>query len=499
MIPSLWAHQQRALEYAQDKARIALFMEMRLGKSRVAIQWSMARCHARVLLICPLSATADWVDELVRHGIRPTQLYNQTLKAREELAYGGSSGWYLINYESLRITPTIAELPWDAVIADESTRFRNPKAQITKTMNRVFHHVPDRAILSGLPNPESELDYFEQLRFLHGSFCGFRNFWAFRNVKFHQDRWDWLPDPGTRDLIKNEVDRCAFVLTRKQAGLGETAIYKTRVVAMTPEQKKAYAEVFTAFSYEELKTNYATVRDVWLARLAGGFSPDRDNPRLISDAKTREIIDLLKGDLKGQQVVIFFRFNEELHHVVASIHKAFGSHTRQHLRVATITGSTSPAERRDIQQDFRAGRVQILCAQILVAKYGIDLSAASTAIYYSNSYEYEARDQSRNRIIHVEKITRKESILYIDLITEHTLDRDVVQSLKEKGMNARLFNQRLTQVIREEWERYGQGASRQKTPAPQGQGGGTQTAASTASARRRPSRVFPRAAQIHDA
>lgn len=494
-LPPLWPHQRRALDYARPLGRAALFMEMRLGKSRVAIQWSLSRKHRRVLLLLPLSATADWIDELTRHGIRPTPLYHQKPDVRAELAYGGP-GWYLLNYEMLRRDHDTAALPWDAVIADESTRFRNPKAQITKDMNRVFWHVPEAMILTGLPNPESELDYFEQMRFLHGSFCGFRNFWAFRNAKFHEQEWQWWPDPGTREMIKEEVHRRAFVLTRKQAGLKETAVFKTRVVQMSDRQRKIYKDIFRNFAYEEMQTNFATVRDVWLARVAGGYAPgtDVEPGELLSTNKGDEIAELLKTDLRGQQVVILFRFNQELEGIWFMLRQAG-------YRVERITGATSVADRKTIQAQFRSGRVQILCAQVAVMKYGIDLSAASTCIYYSNSYEYETRSQSQDRIIHVDKIKRKEPVLYIDLITDGTLDRAVVTALKEKGMNARLFQQRMVTILTEEWKRHGQGPHRKagaRATAQAESQGGPKTSRTSAATTSRPTatRVFPRAEAV---
>lgn len=445
-----WPHQHAAFAYAKDRDRIALFMEMRLGKSSVAIRWALQRWPSRILIVAPLEPIYDWKAELEEEGVAPSDiidLTNISKKVREELAYGGGRGFYLINYESVRATDFLADCAWDCLILDESTRIRNPRAQITKRILHDYGHVPRRAILSGLPRPESELDYFCQFEFLHGSFIGFHNYWSFREKAFNVNdepgrEWDRWPKPGIREKIKEYLHEHAFVLTTKQAKMGNTAIYERRVVPMTPKQRAAHQEVWKKYSYEYIETNYATVRDVWMARIAGGFSPDRENPELLSNAKTQAIYDLLTGELKGKQVVIWFRFTEELEHVVRFLKS-------KRIRCAGIYGATPKPERARLRQAFSSGQVNVLCVQIQVGKYGLNLSASSTAIYYSNSYALEDREQSEKRIEHGSK---SEPLLYIDLMTDGSIDAAVVSGLREKKRNAKQFMQRLQRFIAAEWE-----------------------------------------------
>jgi len=441
-------HQQKALAYASGRSRIALFMEMRLGKTSVAIRWARDAGFRRVLVIAPLSALDDWLSELKIEGVPAvdiTDLYPLSKPARLETADGGT-GWFLINYDALRIQPALCNAGWDCVIVDESTKIRNPQAKITKTLISEFADVPARAILTGLPNPEGPDDYFSQMQFLHGSFMGFRNFWAWRHGLFHAAEftpWLWLPNPGTREKIKEAVHSAAFIMTRKEANIGSRKIYNTRTVEMTPKQKSLYTEVFKKFQFEYIETNYATVRDVWLARLAGGFSPDRENPELLSNAKYNVVLDLIQGELKGQQVVIWFRFNEELEYVTTMLNS-------KKIKTTSFNGASSRAERFRVRDAFQRGMYQVICGQIQVGKFSMNLSAASTAIYYSNSYEAEARAQSEDRIVHV---TKAQPLLYIDLVTKHTLDEAVVEALKDKHGDSASFNRRLQRYMVEEFRR----------------------------------------------
>jgi hypothetical protein len=40
MPKSFWPHQEQAMAYALERDRIALFMEMRCGKTPVAVRWA---------------------------------------------------------------------------------------------------------------------------------------------------------------------------------------------------------------------------------------------------------------------------------------------------------------------------------------------------------------------------------------------------------------------------------------------------------------------------
>jgi len=61
------------------------------------------------------------------------------------------------------------------------------------------------------------------------------------------------------------------------------------------------------------------------------------------------------------------------------------------------------------------------------------VASADTAIYYSNYYSFEMRTQSEDRIIHPLKQT---PLLYVDLVTENTIDEDVVEILQTKKLRA---------------------------------------------------------------
>lgn len=441
-------HQRKAFSYARARKRVALFMEMRLGKTPVAIRWAKWTQAKRVLLVGPINTLVgklNWVGELKRESITPTVLVGLSKDRRWPLIRTSritdcflmrawATGWFAVNYEALLAQPDILNAPWDAIILDESTKIRNPRAQITKLLLKDTSHIPYRAILTGLPNPESPLDYFTQFQFLHGHFMHFDNFYIFRQKLFHTlyTEWDWSPKPKVRDRIKQYVHDHAFVLTRKQAGVGSRKIRQQRSVELNAAQRKLMKEIKKKFAIEEHETKWVTVLHTWLQRIAGGFHPITRG--LISDAKVQLAESLITKDFRKEPLVLWFRFNDEIEFLYHWMRKRHPD-----IKIGFIHGEIDKHQRARIQEQFQAGKLQVLLMQVKI-RFGWDLSRSSTAIYYSNSYEFEDRSQSEDRIIHLKK---KDDCLYLDLVTLDTPDEDVVDALSDKRITSRQFNTRL--------------------------------------------------------
>lgn len=468
----LLPYQKPAMRYAGSRSRIALFLDMRLGKTILTIRWAQQRKLRRVLLVAPqptLVGKDMWEGELQRAGFPVVMLHaladkeDRLARAQWEWVQGPpelavaatpagaqlllfaeprltlnrrrATGWFGINYEALRTMPELLDLRWDAIVLDESTRIRNPKAQITKAIVRRTGHIKHRAILSGLPNPEDPLDFFEQFHFLVGDFCGFTNYWACRQTWFFQGAvdWEWIPKTGVREKIKTFVHANAYFLSRKKAGVGSKKIYETRTVALSPVQRRQVNQIAKEMAVGKVETKWSPVAHTWLQRIAGGFTPT-GKPEVMSDSKPKALRELITEEFPDRSIVVWFHFNHEINYVYEMLRK------RKGLTVERCYGSTPMKKRPKIQERFQKGTTRVLLIQIALGQFGWRLDKSSTVIYYSNSYEHEDRAQSEDRVIHVKKT---EPCLYIDLVTLESTDEDVVDALHDKKSNARSFSRDL--------------------------------------------------------
>jgi len=431
-------HQSIALEFSKTRNAFGALMQMRLGKGLVVIRWAQSKDPKRVLILAPTPTIPDWLNELELEN-QPVVYLDGSRRERVKRARRKSGGWFITNYEGVCIpldddawVAPLATMKWDVMILDESTRIKNPTAKITTALIKKTYNTTNKAIMSGYPCPESPMDFYCQMAFLlDGQFMGCNNWWSFRQAYF-RNVWghEWAPKKDTFHKIKEAVREHCFVLSRKEAGIGSKKIKERRVVKQNSKQIKMVRQIEKDFtvqlaSGETLESKYIVANCSWLSRIAGGFDPDGN---MINTAKAKEVLELLKGELKGEQVVIWFKYNSEIEWMYDFLHGVNG------FTCAIVRGGVKVADRREIQRQFAKGRYQLLLVQIKTGKMGIDYSAADTAIYYSHTYSGEERFQSEDRIIHPKK---GRPLLLIDLVTEGSIEEDVLDLTVDKNIVAK--------------------------------------------------------------
>lgn len=412
-------YQQEVFEWAVPRNNIALFLKMRMGKTILAIRWFEARGHKRVLIICPLAVVPTWQDELEKEGIEAVVLHQRYGK---ELIAELSDVDKLVavtHYEAIR-HQDYGQWNWDCVILDESPRIRKPDIKLTRNVVNYFADVPNKAILSGCPAPENQLDYFMQFKFMYGSFMGMEHYTTFKeNFMFRNFSGKLVPIPGMGKAMEQYVAENAYVLDYKNIGFEDNKVLIKRYCNLSPENQEIYDSVELDFEFEGNETKWAIVVSNWLHQLAGGFPK---NKAFQSDHKIKEIKELVKGELANEQIVILCRFTNEIKAVADLLGK----------ECKVIRGGTAIWERDSIVREFQRGKLKYIVAQVKCLQYGLNLSHANTIIFYNNSWEFEQRFQALQRIVDLEK---KEPSLIIDLITKNSIDEDIYGALETKGKN----------------------------------------------------------------
>ena len=421
-------YQRRAVKYLLAHKRGALFMEMRLGKTLCVLRAlkACAPARARVLVVAPNAALGSWEQEAVSESLRFCYLTGTAQIRRRELEQGWTGGGlFLINKEGWRALPEIAGKAWDAVVLDESTFIKNPKAKVTRFFLQHFSAIPRKWILTGTPCPESEADYWCQLAFLHGHAFGFRSFWDFRarSMRPSYSGYGWVLKAGEADRMRRQVGRTCFVLRRKDVHLEKVRVKEQRVIEMPRKIRKAYAQMEEEFECKiddvEASTMWSGAKFAHLRQLCGGVL----NKQWVWDGKLDELLHLLQGELSGEKVVVWCCFNLEVHHLCEAIQK-------KGIRVAALTGADKPDARRAVFGAFQKSTgPRVLVLQQAIAQMGVDLSASDTAIYYSSPVGQMARRQTEDRIVSVAKDS---PLLYIDLVVDDSVDEDVLELLEKK-------------------------------------------------------------------
>lgn len=420
-------HQQAAIDRFKDRDWMALFFQMRLGKTLVTIRWlegklNFENSHARVLVVCPLTPMVGWMEELESEGHDLT-----VLKSGVE----PNSGWNLVTYQTLARNPDLASSSWDAVVLDESTAIKNPSAACTKICVKRLSRAKYRAILSGLPNPEGLLDVFSQMQFAAGGeWMGFKNYWAFRDHHCRQWGFNFVMDGLSEGEIEEQLHADGLFLSRKQCNLGSEKIYETRSKPADPEIVSLSKQLKKTWASAGREAKHAVAVATWLQRVAGGHTPEGQE---LPCWKYSELMELLTGDLKDEPVVVWFSFSLEMRRAYRMVHAAG-------IPVTFVQGGTTLQERATRRQQFQRGEKRVILMQAKCGKFGFDLSAADAEIYFSSPWSYEDRAQSEDRI---ESVGKSGGLLVVDLVSEGTADEKIVKSLATKENNAEIVARRI--------------------------------------------------------
>lgn len=436
-----YEHQIRAFEFCRRLDHSALLMEQGTGKTLVAIallgHWWKTEGLQRALIVAPKSVMPEWERQFEELADFPYQLVLLTgsLEKRKDLLRNWPEGpgiqVAVVNYEATwRMIEELKDWGPQIVIADESQKIKNIKAQQTKAVTALGKTAKHRLILTGTPVTQSPLDFFAQYKFLDPRIFG-TSFTKFRSRYALMGGYGGYQVIGYRNLeeLAAKAHSIAFRVTKEEClDLPET-INQFVYADLEAEAKKLYQtlrkEAIIKFSETEQVTAPIVLTELLrLQQITGGFVPVGDNHyKQISQAKLQVVRELLE-DFKDsdKKVVIFARFVPEVE-AIAEIAQNLG------LKVFTLTGKTPVEARQQALKDFQLGDLQVFIAQIATGGVGITLTAADTAIFYSTDFSLANYEQAKARL---HRIGQKSPVVYIHIMAKGTIDEEVMRRLAAK-------------------------------------------------------------------
>lgn len=456
----LHPHQRTAFAYTMQEQHPALFMEMRLGKTLVTIRrCKMYSKSPRILVFAPNAALNSWKTEATSEACTSINLSGYNTKYVNSMMDTvftedvSSAIFVLLNKEAWlrKGLVELANYPWDAIILDESTFIKSPKAKVTGYFLQRFRDVPHRWILTGTPWPNSEDEVYTQMKFLGHDLLGANNYWTFRNAHMTQYPYGgWGVRGKSREKIQKEVGERALIMRRKDIQMAEQKVRVERQLVFPENVRKIYEKAEEEFILDipdmgKIETVWAVTRYQWLRQLCSGMCPKESG--VLWDGKLKELDELSKGELAGERIVVWCNYNSE----VAAIEQYFDSRD-----VWALTGKVNPKERWKHICSWEKHRGGILVLQQRIAQMGMDLSAADTAIYFSSPVEPLARAQTEDRIVSMEKIKQGIPLLIMDLVVKNSVDEDVLRLLSRKRNNADIsLSQALIHFMKKRRELWG--------------------------------------------
>lgn len=425
-----YKHQQDALNFLLNKEQAALFMEMGTGKTKVILDLIINARIEKVLIICPLSVIGVWKDEAFKHT---PELFNK-MSIISDSSHIGSTSIQLVNFEKARnITPSLYYNKYDLIVIDESIKIKNIRAIVTKRLCWLSRNIPKRIIMSGAPTVNNEMDLWSQFLFLDSGQRLGKSLQHFRHEYFDPDPYGfkWFPKKNTHEKIAALIKPITFTLSKKDCLSLPDYVYITRPIEMSSYQATIYEDMKKKFVAQLSENDKDIVSTKWilaqlsyLQSIACGFVHDihNDEYRPISSNKISALIDIL-SELAYNKVIVWTRFKYSAEEIYSAL--------KQEKRPYYCLSSDMNEKQREeaIHAFINSTEPVVFVAPTSIGGYGLNLTCASHAIYYSNSFNYSDRIQSEARIHRVGQTCK---VTYIDLVTKGTIEEDILQAINRK-------------------------------------------------------------------
>ena len=431
---SAWRHQRQAVAFASHLPSVMLAHKMGCGKTLTSISILNTWDARRVVIVCPLSVMTTWAREFRDHSDEPWVVHvldqgTSTKKAKsmqKQLELADVKKVRLavvINYESIwrdQLAKAFKAQEWDAVVMDEIHRCKTPGSRVSKFMQGFVDGVKKRIGLTGTPMPHSPLDVYAQYRLLDPAIFG-TSFARFRAQYAIMGGFGGYEVKGFRDQDKL-AEKMALIthFADKPKDL-PPELFSQRDTNLEPEAWKTYQELEDEMIAEveagEITVANGLVKLLRLQQITGGFLKlDSDDVIAISQAKYKLMADVME-DVEFP-VVVFCRFRKDLE-AVQQLAQSLGA------RYGEVSGS-----RKDLEEGRMPDNVDIMAVQIAAGGVGIDLTRASTALWYSTGFSLGDYQQACARL---HRPGQKKTVNHIHLVCRDTVDEVVFKAIKKKG------------------------------------------------------------------
>ncbi|WP_455257218.1 DEAD/DEAH box helicase [Peptoniphilus asaccharolyticus] len=426
-------YQNFCVDKILEQNNVGLFLDMGLGKTLITLTSIQELMYARflidkVLVIAPKKvAEATWQNEIKKwpefKNLRfSTILGNQKQRIK---AIHTPADVYIINRDNIvwLVEYFKNKWPYEMVVADEFTSFKNHESKRFKALASVKPHIKRFLGLTGTPSPNGLLDLWAQVYLLdEGERLG-RSFYAYRNNFFDGDYmgYNYTAKEDTNSEVTERIsDICISMKADDYLTLPDVVENIIPVVLDSKAQKQydtlerqAVLEIENA---DDIDATSAAALSNKLLQLANGAVYDENHKWYeIHNAKIEMFLETLE-QLNGKSALVFYNFQHDRDRILKTLEK-----TKRKVRVLK-----TPQD----QEDWNSGKVDVLLTHPASSAYGLNLQQGGNhVIWFGLNWNYELYAQANKRL---HRQGQKEKVIIHHLVTQGTRDDDVMEALKRK-------------------------------------------------------------------
>lgn len=388
-----------------------LFMGMGTGKTITSLNIFKKFKTTKILIICLISKINDWKEDLYKEcGIESVILRNSS-KKNNEIVETENNLAYIINFESAwRCNQLIKWVDKDTtILIDESHLIKNPTSKIGKFCRLLSSKTKNKLILTGTPQSQGYIDYYNQLYFcgiLNISFREFKTKYCIYEDKFYNGfRIKTLAGYKNKEELDEIIkSKCVFYERKTDDELIPTDIIQYF------EKPKIYDKFKSKRIYKDYVADNNGKLQYALRTICSGNITDYE----VDDQKIKWVSDFL--ECVDDRVVIFYNFDVERDRLIKLLNK-------KNIPYSEYNG------REKSFDNFKENNKSVILCHYKSASTGInDLVISNICIYFSLPREYINFIQSKKRL---DRIGQTKKPLFYYLICKDTIEIATYKTLME--------------------------------------------------------------------
>lgn len=437
------SYQAYAIEFIKTHLIALLFLDMGLGKTSIclmAIKELMYREFSitKVLVVAPLRVARDTWPAEVRKWEEVSDLRVSVLigtSKEREAALQKNADIYTINRENLKWLVDYLEShrkkwPFDMVILDELSSFKNAKSLRFKALRRVRPYIKRIVGLTGTPASNGLMDLWAEVAAVDGGKRLGRFIGNYRATYFTPDRmnpytgivYSYSLRPGAEEEIYDRISDITISMKAKDYLHMPAAVMVKHEVTMDKTERSVYEklkeELVTTVKGEEITASNAAVLSGKLLQLASGAIYSDDGKIMNIHEKKLDMLTDLVEQANGKPVLVAYWFKHDHERIMKRLTDE-GYHPRD-LKTS-----------KDIE-DWNKGDIEVGLISPASAGHGLNLQEGGhILIWYSMIWSLEMYQQTNHRL---DRQGQKEVVSIHHIITKGTVDEEVMKALDEKDV-----------------------------------------------------------------
>lgn len=429
-------YQRYCINRLVSEENLGLFLDMGLGKTVITLTAMNDLRYNRfkvrkVLVIAPKKVAEDtWTREAEKWDHLKLMRIVPVLgtQAKRIRALNSPGDVYVLSRDSVQWLVEYYKNSWpfDTVIIDELSSFKNPSAKRFKKLCLVRPHIKRLIGLTGTPAPNGLMDLWAQIYLLDSGQRLENTISAYRVRYFDPDQrnrervFNYMPKIGAEDLINEKLKDICISLSAKDYLTLPERIDNVRYIKLDSKAQERYEELQKEMLLEiddtMIDASTAAVLSNKLLQLCNGAIYDENrNVIEIHDNKIEALMEIVEA-AQGKPILVFYNFQHDL----ARIQKAL---FKSGLRVSELKNKQS------IEQ-WNNKQIDILLAHPASAAYGLNLQAGGNIIvWFGLNWSLELYQQANARLY---RQGQTEAVIIHHLVVAGSMDQDVMSALENK-------------------------------------------------------------------